>query len=182
MNSDNWLVKAINESDIKAFDEVFKKYYPGLLGYAKAMLKYPSDEAEDIVSEVFCTIWRNRSQLSITSSLASYLYIAVKNRIYDHYRKAKLSITNLDEMMDNFVVDPGLPPDKALFYKEMNQRIQYLISRLPGQMRMVFQMNRNDGLTYEEIAGILDISVNSVKTHMFSALKFLKAACQVDIY
>jgi RNA polymerase sigma-70 factor (ECF subfamily) len=61
-------------------------------------------------------------------------------------------------------------------YKDATQRIRHLINELPPQMRLVFQLNRYEGFSYEEIAGLLDISVNSVKTHMFRALKSLKAS------
>jgi RNA polymerase sigma-70 factor (family 1) len=176
MNEDTRIIRALKEGNVEVFDEIFLKYYPGLLIFAKNRLPYPSDEAEDIVSEVFCTLWKCISGLIINTSLASYLYMAVKNKIYDYLKKNKLLLTDMNEQLQNYTMDRYLEPDQLLLYKELDHRVQYLIGRLPDRMRIVFQMSRNDGLTYEEIAFILDISVNSVKTHMFRALKFLKSA------
>jgi RNA polymerase sigma-70 factor (ECF subfamily) len=67
-----------------AFDTIFKRYYEGLLSFAKVLIPYPTDEAEDIVAEIFCTMWLNRKQTSITNTLGAYLYTAVKNRVFDY--------------------------------------------------------------------------------------------------
>jgi RNA polymerase sigma-70 factor (ECF subfamily) len=156
-----------------AFDTIFKRYYEGLLSFAKVLIPYPTDEAEDIVAEIFCTMWLNRKQISITNTLGAYLYTAVKNRVFDYYRKRKIIFHIPEE--DNASADHQ-QPDHLLMYKDATQRIRHLINELPPQMRLVFQLNRYEGFSYEEIAGLLDISVNSVKTHMFRALKSLKAS------
>lgn len=156
-----------------AFDSIFKRYYEGLLSFAKVLIPYPSDEAEDIVAEIFCSLWLNRKQITINNTLGAYLYTAVKNRVSDYYRKRKI-IFHIPE--DDSVSADYQQPDDLLMYKDATQRIRHLISELPPQMRLVFQLNRYEGFSYEEIAGLLDISVNSVKTHMFRALKSLKAS------
>lgn len=170
-DEDKYLQLFISGSE-DAFDAIFKRYYEGLLNFAKVLLPYPTDEAEDIVAEIFCTLWHNRKQITITNTLGAYLYTAVKNRVFDHYRKRRI-IFHIPE--DNITVDHE-QPDHLLMYKDVTLRIRYLISQLPPQMRLVFQLNRHEGFSYEEIAGLLNISVNSVKTHMFRALKSLKAS------
>jgi DNA-directed RNA polymerase specialized sigma24 family protein len=50
------------------FDTIFKRYYEGLLNFAKVLIPYPTDEAEDIVAEMFCTLWNNRKQIHITNT------------------------------------------------------------------------------------------------------------------
>lgn len=172
--SDDQLVKRITGfNDEKAFDALFVKYYPGLLHYSKVLLPYPTDEAEDMIAEVFLKIWQQRATLVIHSSVASYLYIALKNRIHDYYRKnGMFSFESLD-VLDHTSSTDQLP-DQQLFYKELNQVIGQLIEQLPARTQLVFKMNRNDHMTYDEIALILDLSLNSVKTHMYRALKSLK--------
>ncbi len=61
-----------------------------------------------------------------------------------------------------------------LTYKEIDVYIAGLIERLPPHAKMIFKMNRDEGLTYQEIAAILQVSVNTVKTQMYRSLKFLK--------
>jgi RNA polymerase sigma-70 factor (family 1) len=156
-----------------AFGAFFCRIYPGLMRYALTLLPYPTDEAEDMVSEVFCTMWKNRKQLSIQGSVSSYLYVAVKHRIYDHIKKQKISFEDIDADNLGHPAPEYLEPDNLMIYKELDQRILYLIGKLPNRTRLVFLMNRDEGLTYSEIASVLDITVSSVKTHMYRALKFL---------
>lgn len=172
--NDGLLLKQIVDcNDEKAFDQLFIKYYPGLLHYSKTLLPYPSDEAEDIITEVFFKIWEQRSTLTIHTSFASYLYISVKNRISDYYRKNSM---NIYEPLDSLLTHecPDSIPDQQLSYKELNSEMDRLIAQLPTRTQLVFKMNRHDNITYDDIALILNLSVNSVKTHMYRALKSLK--------
>jgi len=167
------LEQIIGSGDERAFDQLFTRYYPGLLNYSKVLLPYPTDEAEDIITEVFLKIWQQRATLIIHSSLASYLYISVKNRINDYYRKHRMNVhESLDSLVNNAC--PEYIPDQQLSYKELNMEMERLIDRLPVRTQLIFKMNRHDHITYDDIALILHLSVNSVKTHMYRALKFLK--------
>jgi RNA polymerase sigma-70 factor (family 1) len=173
---DNQYLQLFISGSEDAFDAIFKRYYEGLLQFAKVLLPYPTDEAEDIVAEMFCTLWHNRRQIAISTTLSAYLYVAVRNRVFDYYRKRK-SIFNLPEEALAETPDAGYQqPDYQLMYKDVTIQIQSLIAQLPPQMQLVFKMHRYEGFNYEEIASLLNISVNSVKTHMFRALKFLKTA------
>lgn len=164
----------VNQNDEKAFDQLFVKYYPGLIHYSQVLLPYPADEAEDIITDVFFKIWEQRNHLSIHTSIASYLYTAVKNKIYDYHRKRKgSSFQTLDSVLDDADETYNMP-DQQLSYKELHATIDKLIAKLPQRSQLVFRMNRHDHLSYEEIAVILSISINSVKTHMYRAIKFLK--------
>lgn len=160
----------------EAFANLFRQFYPGLLRYASALLPYPSDEAADIVSEVFITLWNNRREIKIQGSVSSYIYIAVKNRVYDFIKKKRLEFKEIDDTGLNLQEMTGLEPDQLMMYKELNDRIMYLIGKLPEKNRLIFQMNRDENLTYNEIADILDISINTVKTQMYRSLKFLNQA------
>lgn len=173
---DQVLLKRIQDDDAQAFDQLFIAYYPGLLRYCKMLLPYPSDEAEEALLDVFFKIWAQRKQLFIHSSLSAFLYTAVKNRVQDYYRKRKLKFYGLEGAAEREAVEPYLLPDQQLVYKELKENIEQLICLLPERSQLVFRMNREDELTYEEIASLLNISINSVKTHMFRSIKFLKQA------
>lgn len=170
------------QGDEKAFDQLFTHFYPGLLRYAKSLLPHPSDEAEDIISDVFCHLWLNRNTLIIKESGASYLYKAVKNRIINVYKKNKPHVVDVDESANHITSKHYELPDQLVAYKEFNERIYYLIGQLPEKTRLVFLMSREEGLTYEEIAKIMDVSLNTIKTHMFRAIRFLKEAFNANDY
>ena len=176
-SSDKQYLEALARDDEAAFDALFTRYYAGLLRYAKSLLPYPTDAAEDVVADLFCAVWTGRAQLAVQGSLASYLYAAVKHRSYDKLRQQRRAIIEAeDDLPDTQPEAAHLQPDQLLDYQELNQHLLQLIERLPERTRQVFPLHRDGKLTYEEIAALLTISINSVKTHMFRALRFLKSA------
>ncbi len=176
-SSDKQYLEALVLGHEAAFDALFIRHYAGLLRYAKTLLPYPTDAAEDVVADLFCTIWTSRAQLNVQGSLASYLYAAVKHRSYDKLRQQRRAIIAAeDDLPDTQPEAAHLQPDQLLDFQELNEHLLQLIERLPERTRQVFQLHRDSGLTYEEIAALLAISINSVKTHMFRALRFLKSA------
>ncbi|GAB3571124.1 RNA polymerase sigma-70 factor [Hymenobacter daeguensis] len=176
-SSDRQYLEALALGHEAAFDALFTRHYAGLLRYAQSLLPYPTDAAEDVVADLFCTIWTSRAQLSVQGSLAGYLYAAVKHRSYDKLRQQRRAIVEAEEELSYAQPEAlHLQPDELLVFQELSQHLLQLIERLPGRTRQVFQLHRDGGLTYEEIAALLGISVNSVKTHMFRGLRFLKEA------
>ena len=180
-SSDQHYLKALALGDESAFDALFTRFYAGLLRYAKSLLPYPTDAAEDVTADVFCTLWTNRAHLMVQGSLASYLYAAVKHRAYDRLRQQRRTPFEAEDDLPNFQAEASyLEPDQLLTFQELDQHLLQLIDKLPERTRTVFQLHRDGNLTYEEIASLLVISINSVKTHMFRALRFLKSALHVS--
>jgi RNA polymerase sigma-70 factor (family 1) len=180
-SSDKQYLEALAWGNEAAFDTLFTRHYAGLLRYAKHLLPYPTDAAEDVVADTFCTIWTSRAELAVQGSLASYLYAAVKHRSFDKLRQQRRSIIEAEEELPLHQSEAAhLQPDQLLVFQELNALLLKLIERLPERTRQVFHLHRDGSLTYEEIAALLDISINSVKTHMFRALRFLKDALQVS--
>jgi RNA polymerase sigma-70 factor (ECF subfamily) len=163
-------LEKIHSGDTNAFSFLFRKYYGPLYQFAGRFVK-DTQAAENIVQDVFVKLWINRKNWHIKSSLKSYLYTAVKNHSLNYLKQEKRIISaGLDSnYQDNFAVSP----EEKLFEKEMFEAIHQAIQELPQQCRQVYLMKRYDGLKYTEIAEILDISVNTVKTQMKRALKSL---------
>ncbi|MCX2479066.1 RNA polymerase sigma-70 factor [Pedobacter sp. MC2016-15] len=177
---DNLLLSRIKNSETPAFDQLFLKYHPNLLRFSRSLLPYPSDAAEDLVIEVFHKLWQDRSSIIIHSSLSALLYKCVKNRVYDHYRKHKMAVlTTLEEMPEDLDLHYA-SPDQVFDYKELAQNLERLIKKLPEKMQVIFRMSREDNLSYQEIADLLEISLNSVKTQMYRAVKYLKESYRLD--
>jgi len=175
-SSDKQYLAALALGNEAAFEALFTRCYQVLLRYAKTLLRYPTDAAEDVVAEVFCTIWATRTQLVVQGSLAAYLYTAVKHRAFDRLREQRRALLDATDELPSTEPDAEhLQPDHLLAFQELSEQVGYLIGLLPERTRQVFQLHRDGGLTYEEIAELLTISINSVKTHMFRALRFLKS-------
>ncbi len=168
------LLAQLEKDNEKAFDRLFFKYYPGLIRFAKSILNTESDEAEDIVQEIFLKIWQQRTIQYIHTALNSFLYIAVKNKVNDHFRRSHHRVYTTLDFIEDKQTSYYLTPDHLLIYKELTLDIDQMISSLPSRTELVFRMSREDYLSYAEIAQMLSISINSVKTHMYRAIKYLK--------
>lgn len=165
----NLIVKRIQAGDLKEFERLFKDLYSPLCSYANRIIR-DKDKAEEIVQDIFYTIWKNRTNLEIKVSLKSYLYRAVHNnclQMIEHYlveEKYKQFITN-----GFMLTEPD--PLHEMELEEMSKVIDKTIQGLPDRCRQIFNMNRFDGLKYREIAEILKISIKTVEADMGKALQ-----------
>ncbi|MEM6843311.1 MAG: RNA polymerase sigma-70 factor [Bacteroidota bacterium] len=160
------------DDDYRAFEKLFKATYGNLLRYAISLTS-DKEEAENVVSEVFYKLWKNRSELTINTSVKSYLYSAVRNQALDGLRKAR----GTREAMAHFSSVPSNQtpsPEDYLIGQELEERIQRTINQLPEQRRLIFRLNRIEGLKYREIAQRLNISIKTVETQMSRSLKALR--------
>jgi RNA polymerase sigma-70 factor, ECF subfamily len=163
------VVKKIQAGDLKEFERLFKDLYSPLCSYANRIIR-DKDKAEEIVQDIFYTIWKNRANLEIKVSLKSYLYRAVHNnclQTIEHYVVEEKYI----QYIKNGDMQPEPDPLHEMELKEMNKVIDDTIEGLPERCRQIFRMNRFDGLKYREIAEILRISIKTVEADMGKALQ-----------
>ena len=160
----------IRLGDSTAFSYVFQKYYQALYQFAGRFVK-DAQTAENIVQDVFVKLWTNRENCLITSSLKSYLYAATRNTALNFLSREKKQLSTEDLMSDR--QDTTANPEERIIENEMIDEVYKAIEKLPEKCRYVYLMKRYDDLKYHEIAEILDISINTVKTQMKRALKSL---------
>ncbi|MBT33208.1 MAG: RNA polymerase sigma-70 factor [Thalassobius sp.] len=171
------LSKISNQDDQKAFETLFKLYFEKLLNFSKNYISQ-KELAEEIVSDVFVKLWKNRKSLLEIKSIHTYLYIATKNQslnAIDKYQKRP--VFSIDKSFYNkfhFSSDPG----SALEYKELQSLLNTAVEKLPFQSKMVFKLVKEDGLKYKEVASILDISPRTVETHLVRAVKKLEVSLE----
>ncbi|RLJ69600.1 RNA polymerase sigma-70 factor [Pedobacter alluvionis] len=170
--SDAVLLKKHKNGSSAAFDLLFKRYYSALYRYA---LKNSKDNcvAEELVMDVMLGLWKKQGDLSIETDLAPYLYRAVKNALYNHYRKKIMATVELDEQLDADAVQ-SRPADDALVYAQLEEIYREKLAELSPARRKVFQMSREENKTYAEIASDMNLSVNTVENYMVAALSFFR--------
>ncbi|MCU0338535.1 MAG: RNA polymerase sigma-70 factor [Spirosomaceae bacterium] len=162
-------------NDYKAFEKLFKQYYKPVCAYAYKILN-EVEVAEEVASDVFLKLWRQRDRLEIQTSFDSYLFRAVRNLCLD-YRKANKNTNQWVEMteINQYDAEPSDPsPEQELQYWELHERVEAVIEQLPPQCKLIFRMSRDEGMKYREIAETLNISVKTVETQMGRALKHLR--------
>jgi RNA polymerase sigma-70 factor, ECF subfamily len=170
--SDVRCIKLIRSGDSSALELLFRKYYPRLCQYAYRSVKSP-EIAEDIVQSVFLNIWKNREEWYPHCTPLMYLYRATKNQVINHLKHK--TIENIADFIDiNSLHIDEHTPEYAYLENECSSAIQSSIDRLPERCRLIFLMKKEDGLTYKEIAEILDISIKTVETQMVRAFRYLR--------
>ena len=165
------IMRVIEGDDYFALELLFKKMYNPLCQFCIKFVK-SSEVAEELVSDVFYSIWKNRNRLIISSPKA-YLFTSVRNKAYDHLRKVKKQIHCDLENATNIPADTA-NSQEILVLGELTACMEQSISRLPKQCRLIYELSRDQGLKYKEIATILQVSVKTVETQMGRALKHLR--------
>lgn len=167
---DQFLFEQIKESDEKAFQALFRAYYPFLCQYATQLLKEPS-AAEEIVQELFVRLWEKRKETSIEISVKNYLVRAVKNSCLNHIRHFKIKSDYIQNIQSEKILYADEEYDAQ---EELIKKIEESIASLPEKRREIFRLSRQEGLKYKEIAAKLNVSVKTVETQMGIALKSLR--------
>lgn len=169
-----WVV-AIRTGDAIAFEMLFKRYCQALISFSRRIVEETAI-AENIVQDVFLHLWENRDRLDEQQSIKSYLYKSVMNHSLKHLRHLKVRASAREDIISS--IEPVETPEDIHGAAEMSVLIRKAISKLPQKCRTIFSMNRFDGLTYAQIAEVLDISIKTVETQMGRALIFLRKRLQ----
>lgn len=161
--------------NLSSFEDLFRRHYADLCRYA---LKLTRNEqvAEEVVQEVFISFWERRQEIVITHSIKSYLVSSVRNRSIN-YLKLQLPKDQRKEDIDDFhIVLSSANDSNSMEYQELHALVQKAINQLPEKCKAIFVLSREEGLTYQEIATQLDLSIKTVENQMGIALKKMRAA------
>lgn len=173
---DTLFAQIIDHNDYAAFQSLFLKMYSPLCQFCVKFVGV-NEVAEELVSDVFYTIWKNRDRIIVASPKA-YLFTAVRNRGYDYLRKIKKSVwCDLDRASE--VTDTTDSEDR-LIGKELSEQIDLAITNLPKQCRLIFELSRDHGMKYKEIASMLNIGIKTVETQIGRALKHLRKSLPAE--
>jgi len=172
LDKDRILIEKVKTGDMVAFEQLFKKYYNELCGYAYQYFR-DRDTVEDIVQDLFYKLWQKRERLEIRSSFRAYLYRAVYNNTLQ-VLKEKNSLQTIDDQQGNYEVILSDEIFETVESKEIHQIIEKTLEKMPERVRKIFELSRFEGLKYREIAEHLSISIKTVEANMGKALKIFR--------
>ena len=170
--SDLEILALLKGGSQSAFSELYNRYKQALYFHANRSLQ-DHDEARDMVQEVFASLWTKRETLVIPEAVDAYLYGSIRNRILNFIAHKKV-VTKYIDSIDAFLEQGTSSTDEIIREKELSRILEYEISRLPEKMRIVFEMSRNQNLSYKQIAIELNITEQSVRKQAQRALRILR--------
>ncbi|SMD15369.1 RNA polymerase sigma-70 factor [Pedobacter nyackensis] len=132
------------------------------------------DVAKDMVQDFFLDFWNRRDKLNIQSSLEAYAARSVKYLCMAHQNKQKLTISLDDHALEIESLDPEEELNQLLKNETMHDRLALAIEKLPVERKKIFVLSNKEGLTYQQIADQLGISINTVKTQIKKAYAFIR--------
>ena len=167
---DHTLFLQLQQSEEKAYKELFLRYYSPLCEYASQYIR--DMEAEELVQDLMLYLWEAREEMIIETSLKSYLFTAVKNRCLNAIKR-KLYHEQVHEQLYEKLKDRFEDPDYFLF-NELAEKIDQSIRDLPDNYRDTFEMSRFGMFSNAQIAQQLNVSIKTVEYRISRSLKILR--------
>jgi RNA polymerase sigma-70 factor (ECF subfamily) len=166
------IVAGVNRKDEKMWGDFYDRFYAALCVYVSKILPVP-DAVEDLVQDVFISVWEGKRTFSDSKELTNYLYRACYNNTLLYIRNNQIHDTILNSLAEEESVE-----DEDMIYaltvkEEIIRQLYCHIEELPSEQRRIILM-RIEGHTWEEIAERLEISINTVKTQKTRSYKFLR--------
>lgn len=169
---EQYLIKGLLSRNKVVYDFIFHYYYSGLCAYCERLTKN-HEVAEDIVQELFVSLWVKHQQINITTSLKNYLFVSVRNRSLDHLRGEQRKTKKL-----NLITEEDIPHDNTFQYwfaeTELQAVVEKSLQKLPPRCREIFELSRMKGLKNQQIAEKLNLSKRTVELQVSNALKQLR--------
>ena len=158
-------------NDEDAFKKLFHHFYKPLCNFAASLIQQ-EDAAQDLIAELFISIWNTKSNLLAVKNIKTYLYTAAKNQSI-RYLSRQHEEFNIDNIPFNAIPLDYDCPESLIISQETISIIEMAIEELPIRCKLVFRLIKFDRLTYQETADILDISIKTVDAQLVKAIKRL---------
>jgi RNA polymerase sigma-70 factor (ECF subfamily) len=170
--SDEELMQQIKAENMVAFDALYAKYNKRLYKFAYSILK-SSEEAENVIQDVFLNLWENRQKVEKNSSIKYYVFTIAYNSAISVLRK-KSRESEFFEYLKSLQDLNQEPVNLELEFNELTTKLDEIVNDLPPRQKEVYLLHKVEGMKYNEIAEKLNISVNTIENHMARALKTIR--------
>ena len=169
----------VKSKDVIFFEDMYEQHYAVLCTYANSYVK-DSSIAEDIVSETFFTLWKNKEKLKPIKSIKAYLFRSIHNNCLCYLRDNDKDLKSAKLTFEFLQAIPSsdINAIDSIIIKELSDQIEKALGALPPQQQNVFRLKRIEHKKNKEIAQELNIAVKTVEMHMSNAVKSLKGKLQ----
>jgi RNA polymerase sigma-70 factor (ECF subfamily) len=170
--TDVQLIRLLKEDNETAFAEIYKRYAKSLADFTASKL-FNLEDAQDIIHDLFVKLWEDRKQLNITSNLKTYLFTITRHRIIDKIRR-NITREEYAAMLQSLAnaYQPNI--EQQIAAKELQQTIENSLNELSPKVKEIYQLSREENLSIPEIAEKLQLSEQTVKNQLSTALSHLR--------
>jgi len=176
---DQELFRRLCRGEKDAFDDIYNAYWQKLFLYVVKVIR-DKEAAEDIVQEIFISLWSRREEIADQRTLSGYLFTAARfkgiNFVQDQLKKGK----HEENLISYFNSRQQHSATDVIEAKELDSLINIELEKLPSKMRQVFMLSRREQLSHKEISDRLQISDKTVKKQISNALKHFRTVLKYD--
>jgi len=179
-HTDEELLRLMQNGEEAAFTELYNRYWQKLLARAMMQLK-STEDAEELLHDVFARLWKRRSSIQLQYSFHTYIAAILKYEILhiltDRKKKRlKGETTSWDMSLPDYtdLLIPDYSTEQRLDFLDLQRRLEASVSQLPEKCQLIFRLSREKGLSEKEIAEDLQVSPKTVQNHIHRALQTLR--------
>ena len=167
-------MKLLNNGDEGAFMEIYSRYKSVLAINLLRLLKDP-DLVEEVLQDVFMTLWEKRRSIDANQSIGGYLFRISVNKSKNIFRRLLYDQRMRQNLWANLEILKERSAHDILEEKEIKEMVEALLDRLPPQQRNVYKLCKIEGMSYKEVGAMLSISETTVNSHIRNANRYLRA-------
>jgi RNA polymerase sigma-70 factor (ECF subfamily) len=166
------ILKKLKAGDMAAIDAIYNSYSKKLYSFSFSLLKDHA-QSEDLVQDVFVTLWEKRVQINPDLNFENYLFTICYNSVRKFFRRKNIEHKVKDYLLKN---SPESIPETAntVIYNELMDMVESAVEKLPPRRKLVYKLSRQEYMQIKEIAESLSISSRTAECHLYKALSFIK--------
>ncbi|WP_442588786.1 RNA polymerase sigma factor [Pedobacter sp. AW31-3R] len=167
------LLASLKKGDHLAMEYLYQKYWEDVLDNAYKRLR-DEEIAQDITQEIFISVWENRERLNIEGSIEAYFKGAVKYKVINYFKSAMVREKHKEDIALLTSNQSSSSAENMLMLKDLHKQFDDALEELPEKMRVIISMSRKQEKSIQEIAEELNLSAQTVKNQISSALKLIR--------
>jgi len=167
------VVKSFSLGNVEAFNALYLQYKTKVFRYAFKFVR-DKEEAEEITQDIFVRLWKYKVSIDADKDFDAFIYTIARNVIFKEFKRKVKETNFLAEQTTSNIDESYEPIESFINVKEYAKLAATAVDTLPPQAKKVFKLSREEGRTYEYIANTLDISTNTVHSHMAKSLKHIR--------
>ncbi|MDJ1496222.1 RNA polymerase sigma-70 factor [Cytophagaceae bacterium DM2B3-1] len=166
------LQERICNNDQEAFAALYRLFFMRLFQFTK-MYVHNRETAEELVNDIMLKLWHRRSEVLKIQNLETYLFVSARNKSLNYLSQRSPFHISLEPESGEIEIVNTDDPEKILEWRQIYELLMQAVEELPDQCRTVFKLIKEEGMSYKQVAEILDLSPRTVETQLFRAMKKL---------